>query len=113
MLGINEGITTAKMIGKRESKAKRRSGSGLSLLFVTFFLLTLLVVAAVCYCRNRKIKDDEENEVTFQSGESRKKYRNGVEVKPSEIKGGRRNAGGPSTAINDDNNETLLDADEQ
>ena len=56
MLGINEGTDSASMIGKSMSKEKKsqQGTHSNSLVFISFFLLTLMVIAMVCYCKNKK-----------------------------------------------------------
>jgi len=61
MLGLNEGTDTADMIGKSESKkVKNLKPRGGGLIFISFFMLVILTIAMVCYCRNKKIQEERQ-----------------------------------------------------
>lgn len=65
-----------------------KKGPSPALVFVVMFLLLLIVVGVFCYVRAKKI-DEETNTVVFgrevtKSDSQARRYRNGVEIKPSE-----------------------------
>lgn len=122
LIGLNDGTTTAELHGTTHNtpvdpnsvdKPKQDSGA---MMFVITFIILMFAVALACYVRTKKLEDGKA--VTFShisSEDMKKKYRNGVEVKPSEVVKERQ-----TVSINDslaeedhqeilDKEETLLD----
>ena len=65
-----------------------KQGPSPALIFVVIFLLVLVVVGVFCYVRAKKI-DEEQRTIIFgrevvKSDSQVRRYRNGVEIKPSE-----------------------------
>lgn len=92
------------------------NNSGNAAKFILLSLLLLLVVAFACWLRYQK--NERDRTVTFNSkaqSSAKKTYRNGVEVKPSDL-----NKVGATTTINDsvvgdtsiEQEETLLDQED-
>ena len=94
------------MHGKAENPYKRR-GSG-AVWFVILFFIFMGGIAGFFYWRHRKL--EAEKTITFASNvdESKKRYKDGVEVKPSDSKTEPLN----QKSGNSESNEEALD-DEQ
>ena len=87
LLGLNKGIENGVIHGKSENpfKTKPQSGSG-GIVFVILLLFILFAVALLCFIRAKK--NERDRVVTFApttQADAKKTYKNGVEVKPSEI----------------------------
>jgi len=79
--------------------------------FVVIFLIVMFMIALICFIRAKK--NEQDRLVTFApttADDIKKRYRNGVEVKPSELSKGKKK---PITSLNDsqveENEEQLLD----
>ena len=97
VIGLNRENNDAEIHGQAPFPYKKETGSNAALLFVTIFLIVLVIVAIACYLRSKKI--EKEREVKFdgpssvtdptetEAGKSSTKprYVNGVEMKPSEV----------------------------
>ena len=56
------------------------------MMFVITFIILMFAVALACYIRSKKLEDSKTINFThINADDMKKKYRNGVEVKPSEI----------------------------
>lgn len=102
LIGLNQGTDSAQILGKADNPF-RPSGNG-AIIFVILFLFIMFAIALACYIRAKK--NEKDRLVTFAPTtheDIKKRYRNGVEVKPSEL----------AHALNDsqieENEETLLD----
>lgn len=99
VLGINNGITSAELIGKTANPFEVKQGSG-SLVFVIIFIIVMIVVAAGCYLRAKRNERRNIVEFNHDHEDLKKKYRDGVEIKPSDLHKGKK-----SGAINESMNE--------
>lgn len=85
LIGLNKGTVSAELHGKAENPFKPVSSSG-AVVFVVIFLIVMFLIALVCFIRAKK--NEKDRLVTFApttSDDIKKRYRNGVEIKPSEI----------------------------
>jgi hypothetical protein len=95
LIGLNQGTTSAELHGKAENPFRPTSTSG-AVIFVVIFLVVMFLIALACFIRAKK--NEKDRLVTFApttAEDMKKRYRNGVEVKPSEIKGKK-----PITSLN-------------
>ena len=53
LLGINDGTSTANLIGKTANPFLKKQGNG-ALIFVIIFVVLMLMVAAACYIRAKR-----------------------------------------------------------
>jgi cbb3-type cytochrome oxidase subunit 3 len=95
------------MHGKSQNPYKVRRGSG-ALWFVIFFFILMGGVAGFFYYRHRKL--EAEKTITFATNvdETKKRYKDGVEIKPSDSKKEPLNKK-TTTAVNESNIEESLD----
>ena len=107
VIGLNKGTTHAEIRGSSPDPFKHLQEKTGAIVFVMIFLVIMVVIALFFFFRAKKL--EKERTVTFappSGSEPKKRYRNGVEIKPSE--------GGSSsrTAINESANleEEFLDA---
>jgi len=76
-------------MGASPNPFKKRSNSG-AIIFVICFLVLMFGVALFFYFRSQRL--EKERTIVFagpSDGETKKRYRNGVEIKPSELKNGK------------------------
>lgn len=107
MLGVNKGTNVVKIAGKTNNPnvsptppPKRRSSNGL--FFLLLFIFILVIIALSCYLRAKK--NERDRTVTFSTtaqSSAKKTYRNGVEVKPSDL----------SAKVNTRINDSVIDED--
>lgn len=126
MIGLNKNSFDAEIHGFSPNPYAS-SETGKAIIFVVVFLLILVIIAVLCYVRAKKI--EKARTVTFENpaatasfggdeGEKRR-YKNGVEIKPSEYAKEKKKESSPakvSTNINDtvdDDEEEKLDSAEQ
>lgn len=94
VLGLNKGNPDASMTYPEIDDGKRNRTIGIVGLFVLAYLVIMLILALICYLRSKRLKG---REVTFDGPSTvtdptetehgkkeSKKYKNGVEVMPSE-----------------------------
>jgi len=108
MIGLNKGVENGVIHGKNENPFRiiHKSG-GAAIVFVILLLLILFGVAVLCFIRAKK--NEKDRVVTFApttQADAKKTYKNGVEVKPSEISGNKNNA------INDSRNDSQIENEE-
>ena len=85
VIGLNKGTTTAQLHGKAENPFKPKEGNG-AVLFVITFIIVMFAVAVACFVRSRKLENAKTiNFAHLSTDDMKKRYRNGVEIKPSEI----------------------------
>jgi len=85
LIGLNKGTTTAELHGKAENPFKPREGNG-AILFVVTFIIVMFAVAVACFVRSRRLENAKTiNFSHLNADDMKKRYRNGVEIKPSEI----------------------------
>ena len=110
MIGLNKDITTATMSGEARNPFRPGDGGFGAVIFVILFLMLMFAIALVCFLRAKK--NENNRLVTFApttEGDLKKRYKDGVEVKPSEQVKVSLN---DSTAVDPDQldqEETLLD----
>ena len=118
LLGLNKGVEYGLIHGKSENPFKKvpKTGSG-GIVFVILLLFILFAVALLCFIRAKK--NERDRVVTFApttQADAKKTYKNGVEVKPSEINDKKNTAINDSQIENEDLNEQeeqLLDEEEK
>jgi len=89
LIGLNKNSDDAEIHGASPNPYGNGGGGNNALLFVLLFLLLLIIIAVACYLRAKKI--EKERTVVFEgpdavasSSETGRRYKNGVEIKPSE-----------------------------
>ena len=100
VIGVNQGTTHATIFGKSVNPYAKETNVA-AIVVVVVFMITLFSIAFYCYYKAKK--EEEANTVTFakiDQSEAKKRYKNGVEVKPSELKKNK-------TAINETQEELL------
>jgi bacteriorhodopsin len=81
VIGLNKGTTHAEIHGSSPNPFVPQQKTG-AIIFVILFLLTMVIIALVFFYRANKL--EKERTVTFAPTESKKRYKNGVEIKASE-----------------------------
>ena len=85
VIGLNKGTTTASLQGKAENPFKPKEGNG-AILFVITFIIVMFAIAVACFVRSRRLENAKTiNFAHLSTDDMKKRYRNGVEIKPSEI----------------------------
>lgn len=101
LIGLNQGTTDAEIMGKAPNPYKPKSNHG-AIIFVIAFLILMFAIAIFFYFRSQRIEN--QRTIVFAGpsdmSETKKRYKNGVEIKPSE-------ASKNKTAINESNMESL------
>jgi hypothetical protein len=109
LIGLNNDSTKAAIHGKAVNPFLPKPKSNGPILIVVIFLLVMFVIALACFIKAKK--NERDRIVTFAPTEqtnAKKTYRNGVEVKPSELdRGSRQDA--INSSVNEEREETLLD----
>jgi len=85
LIGINKGTTHASMQGRLENPYKPKDGSG-AILFVVTFITFMIIIAVACYVRSKRIEKARSHAFShIKADDMKKRYKNGVEIKPSEF----------------------------
>lgn len=86
LIGLNDGSDTAQIFGKSENPFHIKDRGHGAIIFVLLFLLILFVIAVACFVKTKK--NEEAKLITFEhasgADSTKTRYKNGVEVKPSE-----------------------------
>ena len=85
MIALNKDITTASMSGEAKNPFRPGDGGFGAVIFVVLFLMLMFAIALICFVRAKK--NENNRLVTFaptSEGDLKKRYKDGVEVKPSE-----------------------------
>ena len=85
LIGINKGTTNASLQGRLENPYKAKDGNG-AILFVITFIIFMMIIAVACYVRSKRIEKANNQSFThIKADDMKKRYKNGVEIKPSEF----------------------------
>jgi hypothetical protein len=85
LIGINKGTTNASLQGRSENPYKPKDGAG-AILFVITFIIFMLIIAVACYVRSKRIEKQNIHAISHvKADDMKKRYKNGVEIKPSEF----------------------------
>ena len=85
LIGINKGTTNASLQGRLENPYKVKSGGG-AILFIITFIIIMLIIAIACYVRSKKLEKVNCHAIShIKADDMKKRYKNGVEIKPSEF----------------------------
>jgi hypothetical protein len=113
LIGLNNDCTSAKIHGKAVNPFLPKEKTNGPVIVVIVLLLSLFVVALACFLRAKK--NERDRIVTFAPNtqtDAKKTYRNGVEVKPSELDKVNRNEA-INSSMNEDKEEQLLDNEDE
>ena len=68
-----------------ENPYKVKSGGG-AILFIITFIIIMLIIAIACYVRSKKLEKVNCHAIShIKADDMKKRYKNGVEIKPSEF----------------------------
>ena len=99
LIGLNQGTTDAEIMGAAPNPFKPKTNHG-AIIFVIAFLVLMFAIAIFFYFRSQRI--EQQRTIVFAGpsdmSETKKRYKNGVEIKPSEQSKSK-------TAINESNND--------
>lgn len=99
LIGLNQGTTDAEIMGAAPNPYKPKTNHG-AIIFVIAFLVLMFAIAIFFYFRSQRI--EQQRTIVFAGpsdmSETKKRYKNGVEIKPSEQSKSK-------TAINESNND--------
>jgi hypothetical protein len=79
VIGLNKGIVHASIEGKSEDPVIKREKTGAIVFIMCFFTVTTIV--ALCFFH--KAMDREKEQKVVFAAPDKKRYRNGVEIKPN------------------------------
>jgi hypothetical protein len=113
LIGLNNDSTSAKIHGKAVNPFLPKEKTNGPVIVVIVLLLLMFAIALGCFIRAKK--NERDRIVTFApttQSNAKKTYKNGVEVKPSELdKADRRHA--INTSVNEEREEQLLDNEDE
>lgn len=102
LIGLNQGTTDAEIQGAAPNPYKPKSNHG-AIIFVIAFLVLMFAIAIFFYFRSQRI--EHQRTIVFAGpsdmSETKKRYKNGVEIKPSEASKNK------TAAINESTMESL------
>lgn len=85
LIGLNQGTTDAEIMGAAPNPFKPKTNHG-AIIFVIAFLVLMFAIAIFFYFRSQRI--EQQRTIVFAGpsdmSETKKRYKNGVEIKPSE-----------------------------
>lgn len=85
LIGLNQGTTDAEIMGAAPNPFKPKTNHG-AIIFVIAFLVLMFAIAIFFYFRSQRI--EQQRTIVFAGpsdmSENKKRYKNGVEIKPSE-----------------------------
>ena len=95
VLGLNKGNLDATMTYPDTSSSRVNQTIGMVALFVLIYLICMLILAIICYIRSKRMRDREivfegpdsvtdPTQTDFGRSLAQTRYKNGVEVMPSE-----------------------------
>ena len=94
LIGLNKNTNDAEIVGAsrdpHRNSQKDRQRSGHTAFFVIFFITLAIIIAGLCYYRAKR--NEQARTITFkvpkpllsEEGQTVRRYKDGVEIKPSE-----------------------------
>ena len=90
LIGLNKNTNDADIVGSSPNPFNNKQKSNSTAIFLIFFFLGLTVLGGICYYRykrqenDRRVVFDNPGPLLSDDGQPVRRYKDGVEIKPSE-----------------------------